>query len=221
MPDLHRKVEPEALIDALHWRYAVKSFDPERKIIDADWRALEQALVLSPSSYGLQPWKFFVVQNTDLREHLQQLSFNQTKVTECSHYVVFAARTDIKEADVTRLIERTAEIRRMEVSELAGYQKVIVGDLVKGPRNKIAEHWAARQTYIAMGVLLTAAAAMGIDAGPMEGIEREKYDEALNLKGSGYTTLAACALGYRSADDKYSEAPKVRYPAEEVIQRFD
>jgi len=207
----------ESLLKQLNWRYATKKFDPARKIAAADWAVLEEALILTPSSYGLQPWKFIVVTDQALKAKLRPASWNQAQVEDCSHLVVFAAKQDISEADVDRFVARIAEVRGVGLESLAGYRGFMVGDLVNGTRHAVIQEWAARQTYIAMGNLLTSAAMLGIDACPFEGLEPAKYDAILGLKDSGYATVAACPLGYRAADDKYASAPKVRFEARDVI----
>lgn len=207
----------ESLLDQLNWRYATKKFDSSKKVSAADWAVLEQALVLTASSYGLQPWKFIVVTDPALKAKLRPASWNQSQVEDCSHLVVFAAKKDITEADVDRFVARIAEVRGVSQESLAGYKGYMVGDLVKGPRHAVIHEWAARQCYIAMGNLLTSAALLGIDTCPFEGLEPAKYDEILGLKDSGYATVAACPVGYRSGDDKYASTPKVRFEAKDVI----
>jgi nitroreductase len=208
----------DSLLQQLNWRYATKKFDPAKKIPSADWAVLEQALVLTASSYGLQPWKFIVVTDPALKAKLRPASWNQAQVEDCSHHVVFTVKEDVSEADVDRFISRIAEVRGVTPESLAGYRGFMVGDLVQGPRHAIIKEWAARQAYIAMGNLLTSAALLGIDACPFEGIEPAKYDEILGLKGTGYATVAACPLGYRAADDKYANAPKVRFDPRDVVE---
>jgi len=211
-------ISGESLLQQLNWRYATKKFDPAKKIPAAEWAVLEEALILTASSYGLQPWKFIVVTDPALKGKLRPASWNQAQVEECSHLVVFTAKQDISEADVDRFVARIAQVRGVTAESLAGYKGFMMGDLVKGPRHAIIHEWAARQAYIAMGNLLTSAAVVGIDACPFEGIEPAKYDEILGLKGTGYATVAACPLGYRSAEDKYASTPKVRFEAKDVIE---
>ncbi len=208
-----------ALLDALHWRYATKLFDPARRIPADQWTALEQSLVLTPSSYGLQPWKFIVVTDPALKAKLRPVSWNQSQIEDCSHLVVFQAKEDITEGDLDRFIARTAEVRGVLPESLAGYRGYMLGDLVKGPRHAVIAEWAARQVYIALGQFMACAALLGIDTCPMEGLEPAKYDEILGLKGSGYRTLAACPAGYRSPEDKYARLPKVRYEMDDVIEQ--
>lgn len=209
---------PTSLLDALQWRYATKRFDPAKKIPAADWATLEQALILTPSSYGLQPWKFVVVTDPALKAKLRPASWNQSQIEDCSHLVVFLGKEDITEADLDRFVARTAEVRGTTIESLAGYKGYMMGDLVNGARHAVIGEWAARQVYLAFGNFMTAAALLGIDTCPIEGMEPAKYDEILGLKGTGYRTLAACPVGYRAADDKYASLAKVRYAAEDVIE---
>lgn len=207
------------LVDQLNWRYATKLFDPERPIDPDTWAALEASLVLAPSSYGLQPWKFLVVTDPGLKAQLRSVSWNQAQVTDCSHHVVFLVRDGFGLADIDRFVARTAEVRGVAPEALNGYRGYMVKDLVEGPRAAAIDTWAACQVYIALGGFMTAAAMLGVDTCPMEGLEPRRYDEILGLEGSGYHTLVACSAGHRAASDKYATLPKVRYRAEELIER--
>lgn len=216
------------LLDALHWRYATKVFDAHKKISPELWDALEKTLVLTPTSYGLQPYKFLIVQDGPTRDALLPHSWGQKQVVDCSQYVVFLARTEMKETDVDRFINRMVLVRgglteeiagyRGAVAALATYRGMMVSDVVNGPRGKVAHEWAARQCYIALGNLMTAAAILGVDACPMEGISPADYDKILKLDGTGYKTVVACALGYRAATDKYASLAKVRYDVKDLVQ---
>lgn len=213
-------IERKTLMDALKWRYATKKFNPSKKISANDWAALEEALVLTPSSYGMQPWKFLVIENVELREKLKVASWNQSQITDASHLVVFAAKETLTEADVDKFLLATANSRGADVSSLDGYKKVMMGDFINGARSKIVPEWNIRQLYIALGNFMTSAAMLGIDTCPIEGLNPSAYDEILGLKGSGYRVLCACPAGYRADDDKYSTSPKVRYPLNEMIVRL-
>ena len=208
----------EQLLTALNWRYATKVFDAARKIPADVWHTLEQSLVLTPTSYGLQPYKFLVVQGPAKRAELLPHSWGQKQVVDCSQFVVFITRTEMTEADVDRLIQRTVAVRQLPANALDAYRAMMVGDIVNGPRGKRAYEWAARQAYIALGNLMTCAAMLGVDACPMEGLNPVEYDRILNLAGTGYATVVACALGYRAAGDKYASLAKVRYPAKDLVQ---
>jgi nitroreductase len=202
----------------LNWRYATKVFDPAQKIPADVWQTLERALVLSPSSYGLQPYRFLVIHDPAKRAALLPHSWNQKQVVDASHYVVFTARTKMTEADVSKLIARTTDVRKIPAESLNFYRDMMMGDLVKGPRSRIAHEWATRQAYIALGNLMTCAALLGVDACPMEGFVPTEYDRVLGLENSGYASVVCCALGYRAANDKYASLPKVRFELRELVQ---
>jgi nitroreductase len=207
----------DTLLQQLQWRYATKAFDPERKIAPANWAALEQALILTPTSYGFQPYRFVVVTDPATKENLVPYSWNQKQPADCSHFVVFAAKASVTEADVDHYMDRVAEVRGVVVTALAGFKKVLAADIIHGPRGQSQHEWATRQAYIALGNFMTSAALVGVDTCPMEGIDSVKYDEILGLPAMGYHTVVACAAGYRSPGDKYATAPKVRFPAEELV----
>jgi len=211
---------PTALVAQLQWRYATKKFDASKKIPADVWSALEESLVLTPSSFGLQPWKFIVVTDPAVKEQILTASWKQTQPVDCSHHVVFAAKNELSEADVDRFLQRQVEVRGGTLEALAGYRNVIVGFAAKGAREGWLKEWSIRQSYIAIGNFMTSAAVLGIDTCPMEGIVPEQYDKILGLEGSGYSTAVACAAGYRATTDKYATAPKVRFKAGEIIQHI-
>jgi len=212
------QTQPDQLITALQWRYATKVFDATAKIPSPVWGALEKSLVLTPTSYGMQPYKFLIVQDPAIRAALLPHSWGQKQVVDCSHYVVFLGRTEMKAADVDKLIQRTSDVRSIPVEKLTNYRDMILSDIVDGPRGKQAHEWAARQAYIALGNLMTCAAVLGVDACPMEGIAPAEYDKVLKLEGSGYKTVVGCAVGYRATADKYAALAKVRYDTKDLVQ---
>jgi nitroreductase len=207
-----------ALLEALNWRYATKAFDPE-KVIPADlWSTLEQSLVLTPSSFGLQPWKFLIVQDKELREKLVPHAWNQRQVADCSHLVIFLVKKAMSDADIDAFLERQIAVRGGNMEALAAYRGMMVGFRANAEKEGWLGNWAKLQSYIALGQLMTSAAVLGVDACPMEGFVAPKFDEILGLEGSGYTTAVLCPLGYRSADDKYASLPKVRFEAKDVVE---
>ncbi|MEN9362505.1 MAG: hypothetical protein RL095_4040 [Verrucomicrobiota bacterium] len=211
-------MNPDKLVQAMNWRYATKKFDSSRQIPSETWKALAESLILTPSSYGLQPWKFVVVTNKEIMERLVPYSWNQRQVADCSHLVVFAIRKNVDAAHVDRFIARTAEVRGIEAASIEGYRKMMLGDVVHGPRSLHANEWAARQAYIALGNFMTSAALLQVDTCPLEGIEAAKYDKELGLPERGFATVVACAAGYRAADDKYAAAAKVRFASEQILE---
>jgi len=208
----------DQLLQALRWRYATKLFDPARKIPADAWQTLEQSLVLTPTSFGLQPYRFLVINDPAKRSELVAHSWHQKQVVEASHFVVFTARTEMSEADVDKLISRISDVRQVPAESLKAYRHMMVSDVVHGERGKVAHEWAARQCYIALGNLMTCAALLSVDACPMEGLNPREYDRILGLHGAGYATVVACALGYRSSSCKYATQPKVRYETADLIR---
>lgn len=210
-------VSDEVILRQLEWRYATKDFDTSRKISDADWQTLERAIILAPSSFGLQPWQFIVVTNPAVKEKLPAAAWGQRQPKDCSHFVVIAARKTTEPDFVQKLIDLLAAERGVPESSLAGYKQAILG---KTTGMKGHQDWNSRQCYIALGFLLETAALLGIDACPMEGIVPHKMDDVLGLTDSEYTSTVACALGYRSSHDSYAAHKKVRYPAADIIKRI-
>jgi nitroreductase len=211
-------INPDQLMTALNWRYATKAFDPSKKIAPDLWEKLEDTLVLSPSSFGLQPYKFLVINDAAKREELMGYAWGQRQVVDASHFVVFAGRTSATEDEINEFLELTASARNDPKASLDGYAGMIRGFLLNDDFKAFAPHWTARQAYIALGNLLTSAALLGVDACPMEGLDPAKFTEALGLADEGYAALVGCALGYRSADDKYASLPKVRFDKSKLVQ---
>jgi nitroreductase len=210
-------ISSDELLERLQWRYATKQFDSTQKINETTWNSLEQALQLSPSSGGLQPWKFVVVTDPAIREQLLPASYGQAQVKDASHLVVFTAKKLFSEADVDAHLNRTAQIRGIPIESLAGFRGMLVGGIVNAMDPVTRQAWAARQTYIALGTLLTSAALLGVDACPMEGFSVADYDRILGLSEKGLTATAICALGFRKEDDPYAALPKVRFSEEELF----
>ena len=209
---------PGALDAALNWRYAVKTFDATRRIEPTTWAALENSLVMSPSSYGLQPWKFLVIRDGALRAELRPHSWNQSQITEGSHLVVFLVRRTITPADLDQLIQATSAVRGVPCEQLGFYRDLMQKDLIDGPRSQQIERWASNQVYIALGTFMTAAALLGVDTCPIEGFSPAEYDRILGLEGNAYRSCVVCAAGYRDASDNYAGLAKVRYAASELIE---
>ena len=206
------------LLDALRWRYATKAFDPSRRIPSDTWQTLESALVLTASSYGLQPWKFLVITDPALRAQLRPHAWNQSQITDCSHLVVLLKKREILAADADRLIQATATARGIDTSVLEAYRQMIQVDLIDGPRSQAIGQWSANQVYIALGNLLTSAALLEVDTCAIEGFSPAEYDRILKLEDSEYQSCVVCACGYRSAEDKYASLAKVRYSASDLIE---
>lgn len=208
---------PTTLLDALNWRYATKAFDPSRTISSEVWDAIEESLVLTPSSFGLQPWKFIVVTDSEVKKQLLPHSWNQQQVVDCSHLVVLAAHGPIGNAELDTFIDTTHAVRGGEKESLQ-FHRDMMGGFVANMSDEQLIAWAKNQVYIALGQLMASAAFLKIDACPMEGIAPGEYDKILGLEGTGYFTTVACPMGYRSNDDKYASLSKLRYSKEKIIQ---
>lgn len=204
------------LTAALNWRYATKVFDPAKKIPIDTWNALEQSLILTPSSYGLQPWKFIIVEDPALREQLVEHSWRQRQVADSSHLVVMAVKTALSEEDIDAFITSMVEVRGGSADALASFRRMVVGTMQKG---YMTREWAKMQAYIALGQFMTSCALLQIDTCPMEGFVVERFDELLGLKDQGLTAAVLCPAGYRHPDDRYASLPKVRFSSDRVIER--
>ncbi|WP_342630568.1 NAD(P)H-dependent oxidoreductase [Marinobacter alkaliphilus] len=202
---------------ALDWRYAVRQFSPEK----LDNRAVESLLDAarkSASSYGLQPYKILVVESREVRQALLAHSFGQQRVLDSSHLVIFAALTDIGDHTVDRYVDQFVRTRRVPADEIDGYVQHMKGALA-AKTSAEKKVWAHQQAYIALGTLLTAAAAMRIDSCPMTGFDHKAYDKVLGLTEFGLESTAIVALGYRSELDSTADLPKVRFDYEEIVMR--
>ena len=213
-------LNPDALLAQLRWRYATKKFDPTRKIAPELWSALEQALVLTPSSFGLQPWKFLVVTDAAVKQQLVGVSWKQTQPADCSHHVVFAVRKALAEKDVDHFIASIVATRGVTAESLKGYRDIMAGFAGRAAKEGWLREWGIRQVYIALGNFMTSAAVLGVDTCPMEGISPADYDKILGLGGTEFETVVACAAGYRASDDKYASLAKVRFSANEMIRHI-
>ncbi|HEY5714643.1 MAG TPA: NAD(P)H-dependent oxidoreductase [Candidatus Gracilibacteria bacterium] len=220
-----------SIISDLQWRYATKQFDPEKKISDQDFQTLLEALILTPSSYGLQPWKFVVVQDPELRAKLVPHSWNQRQIVEASHLIVLCRLQNIDEKYIDHYVQTIAQKRtahakgtdhdqalKAMMESLGSYKEMMVGGVLKGMDDTSRAQWAEKQVYIALGNLMTVAATMHIDACPMEGFDPQKYDEILGLKAKGLHAVVICPVGYRSKDDKYAHLAKVRFEASQLVE---
>ena len=205
-----------SLIDKLNWRYATKKFDQAKKLIPAQLDELLKAVHLSPSSAGLQSYKVIVVEDPAIRQKLREAANGQSQITDASQLIILASETNLDEAYVRNYIDHVAKTRQIGRENLEGFEQMINGNVSKlTVEQKL--NWSNKQAYIALGVLLTSAAELGIDACPMEGFNAAKFDEILGLKEKGLTTTVIAPIGFRSEDDGYSKLAKVRKPEEEMF----
>lgn len=199
-----------------NWRYATKKFDATRKVSDADIKILKEAIRLSASSYGLQPYKVIFVETETLRAQLQPAAWGQSQITDASHLVVFANITDFGNQQIDAAIENLTKTRGLPTDALNGY-----GDFMKSKISTLPlenrNTWTSKQTYLALGNLLNAAASLKIDVTPMEGFEPEQFNAILGLDKLGLNASLVATIGYRSAEDATQHYAKVRKSDEELF----
>lgn len=197
------------LIEDLRWRYSTKKFDSTKTISDADFKVLMEVIALVPSSNGLQPYKFMVVENPEIRQKLREKSWNQSQVTDASHLVVMCAYIQLNEWHIDEFITLNQVVRAAEPEKLVGFSMHLKNSIISKPLEEMTAN-NENQVYIALGHLLHAAAQMRIDSSPMEGFQKQAYDEILGLKEKNLKSVVVCALGYRSEEDAYQHQKKVR-----------
>lgn len=200
-----------------NWRYATKKFDATKKVTNQDLETLKEAIQLSASSYGLQPYKVLIIENPEIRAKLQPVSWGQTQIVEASHLFVFVNLVDMQNEHIDAFIENTSETRNLKIEDLKGYSDFMKSKIVPLPVD-VKSNWTSKQTYLALGNLLNAAAELKIDVTPIEGFEPENYNEILGLNKLGYNASVVAAIGYRHEEDATQHYPKVRKPISELFE---
>jgi nitroreductase len=199
-----------------NWRYATKKFDATKKISNEDLASLKEAIRLTASSYGLQPYKVILVENPDLRAQLQPVSWGQSQIVDASHLLVFANIINFGEKEIDTTIHNMATTRNLPLEALQGYGDFMKSKLVSLPED-VKNTWTSKQTYLALGNLMNAAAELKIDVTPMEGFEPEKYNEILGLDKLGLNASLVATIGYRHEEDATQHYAKVRKSEEELF----
>jgi nitroreductase len=204
------------LLENLNWRYATKKFDATKKISASDLNTLKEAVRLSASSYGLQPYKVIIVENPEIREKLKAAAYGQTQITDASQLFIFANDLDLGAVSVDNYIKNISETRGVPVEALGGFS-----DMMKGTIANLSEEakniWSAKQTYIALGTLLSAASELKIDATPMEGFNAAQFNEILGFDKLGLNASVIATVGYRHDEDDAQHYKKVRKSHEELF----
>lgn len=203
-----------SIIDLLNWRYATKHMNgqpvPEEKLNN-----ILEAIRLSASSMGLQPYTILNIQNPEIREKLKAAANNQQQITQSSNLLVFAAWKDITEEKIDHYISDMAVTRGMKVSDLEAFKNMILG-FTKKSEDPLS--WTSKQAYIALGTALVAAAEQQVDATPMEGFNPDMVDEILGLGKKGLRSVILLPLGYRDEEKDYlSKAKKVRRNRKDLV----
>jgi nitroreductase len=204
-------------IENQNWRYATKKFDATKKIAPADLEILKEAIRLSTSSYGLQLYKVFIIENPAIRAQLQPVSWGQSQIVDASHLFVFANNVDVQEEHIDHYLENIAQTRGISIEAVKGYGDFMKNSLIGLPQDKKAI-WTSKQTYLALGNLLNAAAELKIDVTPMEGFEPAKYNEILGLNALGLNASLVATVGYRHEEDATQHLAKVRKSTEELFE---
>ncbi len=207
-------------IKNLEWRYATKKFDTNKKLSEEQLNLLKTAARLAPSSFGLQPWKFYLVSNPEVRAEMRGVSWDQAQVTDASHIFVVASRVGFNESDVTAFIEDISKTRGVAIENLEPYKQMMNGAVAGKTKDQTLDAWCTAQAYIALGFILSAAAQNGIDACPMEGFDANAVDKILGIREEGYAARIYCAVGFRSSEDEQANWPKVRFPMDQVVKEL-
>ncbi len=216
---MNLEVRTKDYIENLYWRYATKQFDPNQKLSDEDLEMLMESLRLSASSYGLQPYEILIVEDEDLKKQLRKAAWNQSQLTDASHIFIFANYRKIDESHLNSYLKNIASTRDLELKDLNGLKDMIKNTVLSNPEDQ-QRIWGSKQTYIALGNLLSAAAEFKIDACPMEGFDNEQFDKILGLKEKNLTTSVIAALGYRSEEDQTQHFEKVRKSKSELFHKL-
>ena len=204
-------------IENQKWRYATKKFDASKKVSASDLETLKEAIQLSTSSYGLQLYKVFIIENPEVRAQLQPASWGQSQIIEASHLFVFANIVDVQDQHIDAYVQNFANTRALTVEDLKGYSDFMKSKIVPLPVEQKAV-WTSKQTYLALGNLINASAELKIDVTPMEGFDAEKYNDILGLTQLGLNASLVAPAGYRHEDDSTQHSQKVRKPIEELFE---
>jgi len=204
------------ILSKLNTRYATKVFDSTKKVSEADMEKLLEAIRLSASSYGLQPYKVLVVEDPKIRAELRKVAWDQPQITDASALIVFAVNNETNEKSVDDFISLIAQTRNLSKESLEGYNNMMTGSLQNLNKEQV-ETWVSKQAYIALGFGLVSAAVLGIDTCPMEGFSPDDFDRILNLNKLGLKSKVIMAVGYRSEEDKYQHLAKVRQKKEDFF----
>ena len=205
------------LISKLKWRYATKKMDASRPVPQQKIERILEAIRLTASSSGLQPYEVIVVTNPELRAQIVPHAWNQAQITDCSHLLVFAAWDNYTAERINRMFDLVNDERGFKNEGWEAYRQKLLAAYVPRDAETNYQH-AARQAYIGLGTALIAAAEEGVDSTPMEGFDPDKVDEILGLRARGLRSVILLPLGYRAAEgDWLVNLKKVRRPREQFV----
>jgi len=206
----------EDILKNRNWRYATKKYDSSKKVSNEDLEPFLEAIRLSASSYGLQPYHVFVITDQEIKSKLRPASWNQPQLEEASHILVFANQTDFGTELVDEYLTNVSETRNVPLENLKQYGDFMKSTLLDLPK-EVKGAWTTKQVYLALGNALQAAAELGIDTTPMEGFEADKYNAILGLEDKNLNAAVVLAVGYRSEEDDTQHYAKVRKSKEELF----
>lgn len=206
-------------IENLHWRYATKQFNSEKEVSEDDLEILLEAIRLSASSYGLQPYEVIVIKDPEVRAKLKPAAYGQPQITDASCLLVFAYNTNVDEKYLDQFIKNNSETRNQPIEDLKGLKEMIQNSVLTFP-DELKEIWASRQVYIALGNLLSAAADLKVDVCPMEGFNPDEFDKLLDLRSKNLKSVTLATIGYRHENDQLKDAKKVRKSKDELFTRI-
>lgn len=207
----------ENITDKLHWRYATKKFNPDKKVSKEDLNILLETIRLSASSFGIQPYRIAVIENQEKKKELQPKAWGQQQIVDATYLLVFCARKDVVDEDLESMVQHTADARSMNRSDMDGFKDFLTNNIIKSKTKEDRKNWSAQQAYLALGFLLSAAAELEIDVCPMEGFSAEEIDSALSLSEKGLYSVALATIGYRAENDEAQHNAKARRPKEELF----
>ena len=204
----------KTFMEAMDFRHACKIFDETKKVSDEDINYILEAGRKSPSSFGMEAWKFLVITNEELKAKIRPACWEQVQITSCSHLVIILAAIDAVKPEFDE-VARKFKRREMPQEKLDFYLGLYAGHLKDTlSSNENIYSWTARQTYIALGNMMTAAAVKGIDSCPIEGFEKEKVEEILKLDLSKYQLSCIVPFGYRINE----QSTQLREPLQNVVE---
>ncbi len=206
----------QEILDKLNWRYATKKYDVSKKLTKEELNGLLQAIQLSPSSYGIQPYKVLVITNPEIREKLKAAGYGQPQITDASHLFVFTTYNNFDASHIDEYAQNIVETRGVNLEDIDAFV-ALMKSVVSSRNTEELKVWNSKQAYIALGVLLETAALLGLDTSPMEGFDSSKFDEILNLKNQNLTSVVIAAVGHRSSEDEYQHYKKVRKQKENLF----
>ena len=210
-----------SLIDKLQWRYATKKMDSTKAVPQAKVDQILEAIRLTASSSGLQPYEVIVITNKAIREKIKAIAWDQTQIVDCSHLLVFAAWDNYTAQRINDAFDMTEKIRNFKSEAGDIYRQKLLSTYPARDAELNFTH-AAKQAYIGLGTALIAAAYEQVDCTPMEGFDPAALDQILNLKEKGLRSVVILPLGYRKADEDWLvNLKKVRKPQESFISRID